>query len=528
MSHHAEHDASAVPGGPAGNDPKALPRDTAQLHKAILLETTADGKYVVGFVHPDRGQDFEAVRRALGVPRSSIVKRQLAEDDYDSRFEQTYNKQEETHALSAWVTNTDAWADVDGGDDVAERTGAQIVEEEDQDWVIKDDAKSKRDQVLNLCASSVLIRASDLHFTPYGKYGLVQPRVDGRLLPPDQCRKYQKEDLEELQRALISKTSNSYTDIIQVGGDGKFYMRIGGRLIQCRLSIAKTVSGLDFCIRFNDFQITNIDNLGLEPRQARDLRRASHRDRGINFFVGPTGSGKSVAQQATLAEGDRMNLGIFEIGDPIENRVFGRTQIEISLKITWEDAYARGLRHDPDWLIAGEVRTPEQAEKLFQGVTSGHLIMTTLHVSSAAETPKRLCDLGLKPYQIANSINCVHAQRLVPRLCLHCRRPDFAHPGEYVAQEDGCPQCIHRGYYKRVPVAEVLIPDKRISGLIYDAAPPAEIEAAARANGMITLHEAAAMKIVRGVTSREAVEHELGELDEETLDRVRHEFALAA
>src|SRR5947209_152586 len=365
----AAHDAAGV----TTHALNALPRDTARQHKAILLETTGDGSHVVGFVHPDRGQDFEAVRRALGVPRSGIVKRRLAEEDYDSRFEQTYNKQQETHALSAWVTSTDAWADGDG-EDVAERAGAQIVEEEDQDWVIKDDAKSKRDQVLNLCASSVLIRASDLHFTPYGKYGLVQPRVDGRLLPPEKCRKYQKEDLEELQRALISKTSNSYTDIIQVGGDGKFYMRIGGRLIQCRLSIAKTVSGLDFCIRFNDFQITNIDYLGLEPRQARDLRRSAQRDRGINFFVGPTGSGKSVAQQATLAEGDRMNLGIFEIGDPIENRVFGRTQIEISLKITWDDAYARGLRHDPDWLIAGEVRTAEQAEKLFQGVTSGHLI----------------------------------------------------------------------------------------------------------------------------------------------------------
>jgi general secretion pathway protein E len=519
----AAHDAAGV----TTHALNALPRDTARQHKAILLETTGDGSHVVGFVHPDRGQDFEAVRRALGVPRSGIVKRRLAEEDYDSRFEQTYNKQQETHALSAWVTSTDAWADGDG-EDVAERAGAQIVEEEDQDWVIKDDAKSKRDQVLNLCASSVLIRASDLHFTPYGKYGLVQPRVDGRLLPPEKCRKYQKEDLEELQRALISKTSNSYTDIIQVGGDGKFYMRIGGRLIQCRLSIAKTVSGLDFCIRFNDFQITNIDYLGLEPRQAHDLRRSAQRDRGINFFVGPTGSGKSVAQQATLAEGDRMNLGIFEIGDPIENRVFGRTQIEISLKITWDDAYARGLRHDPDWLIAGEVRTAEQAEKLFQGVTSGHLIMTTLHVSSAAETAKRLRDLGLKAYQIANSINCILAQRLVPMLCPHCRLPDLSHPGEYLAREGGCPQCIHRGYYKRLPVAEVLVPDKRINGLFYDAAPPAEIEAAARANGMITLQEAASMKIVRGVTSREAVEHELGEIDEETLERVRRELALAA
>lgn len=490
----------------AGPDSSLLPKDTAQSCQAILLRKNGDGVCHVAMVHPDRSQAFESVRRALGASRSQVVKHKIGEEAFLDLFATVYQRPEETTALADWMS-----AGSEDGFEVEE------VVEVDDEWVPRPGSSERRDKIMSICAKSVEIRTSDLHLRPAGKTGLFCPRIDGSLLPPEQCLKYSKEEFDMLTRALISKVGLSYSEVQLYGGDAKFYMRVKGRTIQVRVSFAPTVSGISSCLRFNDFKISNIDDLGLEPEQARRLRYGMRARRGMVLFVGPTGSGKSVAQQAALGEADRENLAIFELGQPIENRVFGRVQIEIDDKnITWLEGCKRGLRHDPDILVVGEIRDPEEAAEAFKGVTNGHLILSTLHVSSAAETPKRLLDLGIKPYQVAGGLNLVLSQRLIPKLCLKCRIPDtrHGHEGEYLRREGGCKECLRMGTYERTPVAEVMLFSPRINSLILRQEPADVVEAQARAEGMITMKEAALLKIKRGVISVADAEQELGPLEE--------------
>lgn len=508
-STHTETHGAAAPGPPATPTAASsqLPRDVAQSSQAILLDKAADGTCFVAMVDPSRSSSFEAVRRALGASRSQINKRQITEGEFSELFSSVYQRPEESTALGDWVSA--------GADDAA--LEYEEVEEVDEEWVVKPNSSQRRDRIMSICAKSVEIRTSDLHMKPAGKYGLFCPRIDGSLLPPEQSIKYNQEEFDKLTRALISKVGLSYSEVQLYGGDAKFYMRVKGRTIQVRVSFAPTISGISSCLRFNDFKISNIDDLGLETDQAAKLRYGMRGRRGMNLFVGPTGSGKSVAQQAALAEADKENLAIFEIGQPIENRVFGRIQIEIDDKhITWLGACTRGLRHDPDILVVGEIRDPEEAAEAFKGVTNGHLILSTLHVASAAETPKRLLDLGIKPYQVAGGLNLVLAQRLIPKLCVKCRVRDErpGHEGEYLRREGGCAECLKMGTYDRTPVAEVMLPSPAVNELILQQAPPHMIEERARAEGMITMREAATLKIKRGVISVADAEQELGPLDQ--------------
>jgi type II secretory ATPase GspE/PulE/Tfp pilus assembly ATPase PilB-like protein len=495
--------------GPAhapGPDSAALPKDTALFSKAILLECSPDGTFTVAMVEPDRSQAFEAVRRALGAQRSQIVKRKIGEEEFQELFTTIYQRPEESSALGDWISS--------GPDDGLDY---EEVEEVDEEWVAKTGSSERRDKIMSICAKSVEIRASDLHLRPAGKYGVFCPRIDGSLLPPERCIKYSQDEFDKLTRALISKVGLSYSDVQLHGGDAKFYMRVNGRTIQVRVSFAPTISGISSCLRFNDFKISNIDDLGLEPEQSARLRYGMRGRRGMVLFVGPTGSGKSVAQQAALAEADKENLAIFEIGQPIENRVFGRIQIEVDDNhVTWLGACKRGLRHDPDILVVGEIRDPEEAAEAFKGVTNGHLILSTLHVGSAAETPKRLLDLGIKSYQVAGGLNLVLSQRLIPKLCVKCKIRDArpGHEGEYLRKDGGCPDCLYMGTYERTPVAEVMLFSPQINNLITQQAQWDVIEAQSQAEGMLTMKEAAMLKIKRGIISVADAEQELGPLEQ--------------
>ncbi|MFZ9035050.1 MAG: type IV-A pilus assembly ATPase PilB [Francisellaceae bacterium] len=360
--------------------------------------------------------------------------------------------------------------------------------------------------------------ASDIHFEPYERSYRIRYRIDGIL------RQIAMPSTRLAQRVSSRLKIMSQLDIAEkrVPQDGRFKLKVDGdHLIDFRVNTCPTISGEKVALRILDQSIgcIGIDGLGLNERQRQLYVNALFQSQGMILVTGPTGSGKTVTLYTGLGLINTNDKNISTAEDPVEINLEGINQIQINNKqgLTFARALRAFLRQDPDIIMVGEIRDLETADIAIKAAQTGHLVLSTVHTNSATETLNRLIDMGVARYNIASSVILIIAQRLVRRLCRHCRivakepiDDSFRRFGDeksviYHANPEGCGECFH-GYKGRVGVYEVMPVSEKMSRLIISGKSVIELKEQAQHEGIYNLKQAVFEKVLAGVTSIEEAE----------------------
>jgi general secretion pathway protein E len=343
--------------------------------------------------------------------------------------------------------------------------------------------------------------ASDIHIEPYERSSSVRFRVDGTLREVVQPNK-------ALHAALISRLKiMAELDIAEkrLPQDGRISLRIGGKAIDVRVSTLPGVHGERAVLRLLDKSESKftLEGLGMSGQELREFDRLVHQPHGIVLVTGPTGSGKTTTLYASLGRLDTATTNILTVEDPVEYELagIGQTQVNAKIDLTFAKALRAILRQDPDVIMIGEIRDFETAQIAIQASLTGHLVLATLHTNDAPSAVTRLMDMGVEPFLLSSSMLGVLAQRLVRKLCMHCKRQDAQ--GHWHAV--GCPECNMSGYKGRTGIYELMTVDAGVQALIHQRASENEISAAAVHAGLRTMREDGERLVALGITSVEEV-----------------------
>ena len=364
--------------------------------------------------------------------------------------------------------------------------------------------------------------ASDVHIEPAPSGGVVRFRVDGML------HRYMQLPRPVLDRVVSRIKVLGHLDITNRlrPQDGRTTIAVGERRIDLRISTVPTRDSEKAVIRLLDpVGGGGLESVGIPAREiARFRKLLTHRE-GIVVVTGPTGSGKTTTLYAALRELSTEDVNIMTVEDPVEYELKGMTQLQVEPRqgVTFASALRAILRQDPDIIFVGEIRDLETAEMAVQASLTGHLVLATLHTSSAVGSVRRLCDLGLDPAAVADTLRGAVAQRLARRLCATCAVPaDDPLTAEEaslektfglrpVMREVGCADCGRTGYRGRFPIVELLQTTPALQSLIRAPAGAPELHEVAVANGMRSLREAGLDAVRRGDTSLAELHRMLGD-----------------
>ncbi len=370
-----------------------------------------------------------------------------------------------------------------------------------------------------MLTDAINLGASDLHFEPFEKFYRIRFRIDGELREVAQPPLAIKEKLASRIKVI------SRLDIAEkrVPQDGRMKLSVSGtRSIDFRVSTLPTLFGEKIVMRILDGSQAQlgIDALGYEPEQKALLIDAIQRPYGMVLVTGPTGSGKTVSLYTCLNLLNKPGINIATAEDPAEINLPGVNQVNINERagLTFPVALRAFLRQDPDVLMVGEIRDIETADIAIKAAQTGHMVFSTLHTNDAPSTLTRLLNMGVAPFNIASAVTLITAQRLARRLC-SCRQPATIPPDTLVAagfaREElgswmpyravGCERCDGSGYKGRVGVYQVMPVSPAIEAIILAQGTALEIEAQARADGVMTLRESGLLKVRQGLTSLDEI-----------------------
>ena len=371
--------------------------------------------------------------------------------------------------------------------------------------------------VNNMIEQAVLMKASDIHIEPQEKSMRIRFRVDGRL-------SLYMETGADLIPAVVSRIKFLGGMNIaekRVPQDGRISYRLGDREIDLRISVLPSVFGEKVVLRIATALGLEMkkETIGFLPENLERFNSLLRNDHGLILLTGPTGSGKSTTLYTALREIMREDINIVTVENPVEMILPGITQVEVNEKagLTFPVVLRSILRQDPDVVMIGEIRDRETAEIATGVAVTGHLVFSTLHTYDAASSVVRLADMGIEPYMISASVVGVISQRLVRKLCPHCREEYAAEERElrllgletgggvrlFRSHEGGCPYCSGRGYYGRTAVHEIMPVTDRIKKCVNADAGMDAIRDTAIREGMITLDENLRRIVLEGVTSVE-------------------------
>ncbi|EHR69994.1 general secretory pathway protein E [Burkholderiales bacterium JOSHI_001] len=343
--------------------------------------------------------------------------------------------------------------------------------------------------------------ASDIHIEPYERSSSVRFRVDGALREVVQPNK-------ALHAALISRLKiMAELDIAEkrLPQDGRISLRIGGRAVDVRVSTLPAAHGERAVLRLLDKGEAkfSLESLGMAGDTLDRFAHQISQPHGILLVTGPTGSGKTTTLYASMARIDTAGTNVLTVEDPIEYELpgIGQTQVNPKIDLTFAKALRAILRQDPDVIMIGEIRDFETAQIAIQASLTGHLVLATLHTNDAPSAVTRLTDMGVEPFLLSSSLLGVLAQRLVRKLCPHCKKADAQ--GHY--HPVGCPECGHTGYKGRTGVYELMVADDKVRELIHNRAAEADLFAAATAGGFRSMREDGQRLVELGITSAEEV-----------------------
>src|SRR5205823_4910942 len=369
-------------------------------------------------------------------------------------------------------------------------------------------------------------RASDIHIEPYGtqKDTVVRLRVDGS------CSEYQKIP-GAYRRAIVARIKiMAQLDIAErrKPQDGKIKFKVADREIELRVATIPTANqNEDVVMRvLSSSELIPLDKLDMTPRNVRELKKVAEKPYGLILCVGPTGSGKTTTLHSLLGHINKPDRKIWTAEDPVEITQYGLRQVQVLPKIgfTFAAAMRAFLRADPDVIMVGEMRDEETAETGIEASLTGHLVFSTLHTNSAVETVIRLLDMGLDPFNFADALLAIMAQRLVRRICDKCKEeyhPDqteFDELAHAYGKEEfeklgysyddtfklyrgkGCGNCNNTGYRGRAGIHELLVASDELKRLVQNKARVPEMVAVAKSEGMTTLVQDGILKSLSGLT----------------------------
>jgi general secretion pathway protein E len=362
-------------------------------------------------------------------------------------------------------------------------------------------------------------RASDIHIEPFETELVVRYRIDGILY--EVLRPPAKAQASISSRVKIMANLNIAEK--RLPQDGRFGVRIAGKDVDVRVSTLPTAFGERIVLRLLDksSNVLTLKEIGMGPELLQQVHGMIRKSHGIFLVTGPTGSGKTTTLYAALSVLNSREKNIITVEDPIEYQLDGVGQIQVNPKIdlTFAAGLRSILRQDPDIIMVGEIRDRETAEIAVQSALTGHMVFSTLHTNDAAGALTRLVEMGIEPFLAASSIVGILAQRLVRKLCPHCR--EAYQPSPELLREAGlsqelpadgmlyrsvgCDQCMDIGYRGRCGIYELLTIDDKVRDLLLQNQDAGAIKRASVAAGMTSLREAGIVKALAGETSIEEV-----------------------
>ncbi|MCX7915523.1 MAG: GspE/PulE family protein, partial [Verrucomicrobiae bacterium] len=387
----------------------------------------------------------------------------------------------------------------------------RLVESSEEGPVIK---------LVNLIlVQAVKDRASDIHIEPFEKSVRLRYRIDGVLYdsaaPP-----------KSLQAAIASRIKiMAHLDIAErrLPQDGRFRIKVAGREVDLRVSVLPTVHGEKIVMRVLDKSTLNtkLENIGMDEESLAKFRAAIDAPHGMILMTGPTGSGKTSTLYAVLSHLNQPDVNIVTVEDPVEYQMHGINQVQVKsdIGLTFAAGLRSILRQDPDIVMVGEIRDSETADIAVKAALTGHLVLSTLHTNDAPGAVARLIDMGIEPFLVSSSVLLVCAQRLVRKICPHCKE-EFVLPPESIRQAGlkeadvagvtfyrgrGCGRCKDTGFLGRTAIHEVMVVSDAIREQILRDASAKVIRELAIREGMKSLRESGLQKAKQGITSVDEV-----------------------
>ena len=408
----------------------------------------------------------------------------------------------------------DVMADFDDSD-------LEVIQDDD-DLDISELARESEDapvvKLVNLILTDAIKKlASDIHIEPYEKEYRVRYRIDGVLYevmrPP-----------MKLKNAITSRVKiMSELDIAErrLPQDGRIKLKLGrGREMDYRVSVLPTLFGEKTVLRLLDKSNLQLDmtKLGFESEQLEDFKNSIYQPYGMVLVTGPTGSGKTTTLYSGLSELNKTSENISTAEDPVEFNLSGINQVQMheDIGLNFASALRSFLRQDPDIIMVGEIRDFETAEIAVKAALTGHMVLSTLHTNDAPSTINRLLNMGIEPFLVSSSVNCIVAQRLARRICDECKEPDAETRVEDLIQAGmeeskakdvtpykgrGCRNCSETGFKGRIALYEVMPIGEELKEFVLNGASAAELKREAIRLGMVTLRQSALHKLAEEITT---------------------------
>jgi general secretion pathway protein E len=469
----------------------------------VLPMYLADGQVVVGLADLSALSALDDIRVLLGQPVRPVL---VPADVLQDAINRSYDKA--SRNVSDVLDDVEDQA-VGQEDDLLLDGDADLLDDPNEAPIIR--------FVNALLTQAIKQRASDIHIEPFEKNLHVRFRIDGVLY-------------EEIEPPYRFKNSIVSRIKIMAGlniaekrlpQDGRIRRRMGGREIDLRVSTVPVRHGERVVMRILEKgEVFDLDRIGMSEETLEIFRELIHRPHGILLVSGPTGSGKSTTLYSAIAEINDPDKNILTIEDPVEYELKGIGQVQVNpkIKLTFASALRSFLRQDPDVILVGEIRDVETAANAVQASLTGHLVFSTIHTNDAAGAFARLVDMGVEPFLVASSLIGVLAQRLVRRLCPHCKarytpsdfeledldlRRDAIRGPVYRAV--GCEECNGHGYLGRVGIFEFLPASDPVKDLIIAASDAGTIGRKAVGLGMKTLRDDGIRVALEGVTTFDEV-----------------------
>ncbi|MCZ2721534.1 type II secretion system ATPase GspE [Marinomonas sp. 15G1-11] len=449
---------------------------------------------------------IEALCEAARVSPVSPVYQSLSDDEFDEVVVRFYQQEGgQTLALAEGL-----------GDDLDLASAAEAVP--DSEDLLEREGDAPIIRLINaIMSEAVKEDASDIHIETFDKRLLVRFRVDGVLREVIQPKR-------ALAPMLVSRIKvMAKLDIAEkrVPQDGRIVLRISGQEIDVRVSTMPATHGERIVMRLLSKQAGRMDlqHLGMNQVDRERITALINQPHGILLVTGPTGSGKTTSLYAALSTLNNGRRNIMTVEDPVEYHIEGIGQTQVNLKA--DMTFARGLRailrQDPDVVMIGEIRDKETAEIAVQASLTGHLVLSTLHTNSAVGAISRLEDMGVEPFLLSSSLIGVLSQRLVRKLCDHCKTPivaddvtkqrlgiDLNTEDTRIFQAKGCDECFDQGYKGRLGLYELVMVTEAVKNLIHSKASEQEMESLVRQETPSLFHDGV-QKVLQGTTTIEEV-----------------------
>ncbi len=468
-----------------------IPEDVAVKHNVVPVNR-AGSTLILATADPSNIFALDDIKFLTGYNIQAVV---ASEEAIKRAIEKHYEQADILDEVMAGFDDSDidliqADDDVDAGELGREAEDAPVV------------------KLVNLILTDAVKRvASDIHIEPYEKSFRVRYRIDGVLY------EVMKPPLK-LKNALTSRIKiMSELDIAErrLPQDGRIKLKMGrGREMDFRVSVLPTLFGEKIVLRLLDKSNLQLDmtKLGFEEAQLGDFKHSIHQPFGMVLVTGPTGSGKTTTLYSALSELNQVGENLSTAEDPVEFNLTGINQVQMheDIGLNFAAALRSFLRQDPDIIMVGEIRDFETAEIAVKAALTGHMVLSTLHTNDAPSTVNRLLNMGIEPFLVASSVNCIVAQRLARRICADCKEPDPELTVEELvdagmsedeakgiapARGTGCSNCSDTGFKGRIAVYEVMVMTEELKEFVLNGASSTEIKREAIRGGMVTLRRSA-------------------------------------